>query len=109
VPDEYISEPEEKGKRMAANPKSFSQLVAALSEVLYDDTNSSRYDSSTILSALALTTMKAITGIAQAGEPDSEAIHRTMQRLAEQFGHNLRESAEINFRELYGRPKAQLS
>jgi len=87
---------------MAANPNTFPQLLDALTEVLYDDEKSSRYDSHTILSALALTTLETITGIAQTGGPDTAVIHRTMQRLAEQFGQALRESAEVNFHELYG-------
>jgi hypothetical protein len=86
---------------MAANPNTFPQLLDALTEVLYDDEKSSRYDSHTILSALALTTLETITGIAQTGGPDT-AVHRTMQRLAEQFGQALRESAEVNSHELYG-------
>ena len=86
---------------MAANPNTFPQLLAALTEVLYDDDKSSRYDSHNP-SALALTTLETITGIAQTGEPDTAVIHRTMQRLAEQFGQTLRESAEVNFQELYG-------
>ena len=68
---------------MAANPNT---LLDALTEVLYDDEKSSRYDSHTILSGLALTTLETITGIAQTGGPDTAVIHRTMQRLAEQFG-----------------------
>ena len=87
---------------MAANPNTFPQLLAALTEVLYDDDKSSRYDSHTTLSALAVTTLETITGIAQTGEPDTAATHRTMQRLAEQFGQTLRESAEVHFHELYG-------
>jgi hypothetical protein len=74
---------------MAANPNTFPQLLDALTEVLYDDEKSSRYDSHTILSALALTTLETITTIAQTGGPDT-AVHRTMQRLAEQFGQALR-------------------
>jgi len=52
---------------MAANPNTFPQLLDTLTEVLYDDERSSRYDSHTILSALALalTTLETITGIAQ--------------------------------------------
>jgi len=54
-----------KEKHMAANPNTFPQLLDTLTEVLYDDERSSRYDSHTILSALALTTLETITGIAQ--------------------------------------------
>lgn len=46
---EYISDARRKREHMAANPNTFPQLLAALTEVLYDDDKSSRYDSHTIL------------------------------------------------------------